>query len=460
MTTKITHPLVFVALVLAIVASLALGQRPVAAQGIGIYPTNLSFENAARSGEYFRTVGVINSGDSDTIFTLEGEGPIGGWISFVEVNDRSNVIESVTVPGNSERQILLQVTVPEDAANGEYLGFAQVVARGGTAQGGGSSVGVGAAIDVSVNVTGDQRFDGSLVDSSVSDVELGYPLRVRATVRNSGNVRITPQVTLEVVDPDNNVVMQETFPTETVVFPSETGQLTYEVDVSARDLGEGEYLARVSATAGDLELGRRQTSFSILPVGTLTRLGQLRDLRMAIAPGPGELGKLDVVFVNTGQIDTLAKFVGQLYQSGRLIDALSSEELLVAVREQRTLELLFRVNEPGDYLIKGKVNYQGKETESKELTFTVSEEGPAEQPISRVGGAEASEPSDSGASGAGGIPASGQSEEPVSVWQNISNSLQESPFNSPLGISVVALGVLVVLLLVLLIGRRRASHYW
>jgi hypothetical protein len=287
------------------------------------------------------------------------------------------------------------------------------------------------------------------VESSISDVEAGYPLRFRAMVRNSGNVRMTPQIALEVVDADDNVVYQETFSEELTVYPNETGQLSREVSLSTRDLGEGQYQARVSARAGDLDLGQRQSTFSILPMGTLTREGQLRDLRMTIAPAPGELGKVDVVFLNTGRIDTLARFVGELYHGDRLVDVLNTEEVLVPIREQRTLDLFFRANEPGDYLIRGKVNYQGKETDTRELAFVVTEDG-----------ATLVTAASSLAGGGGSATISDASGTGRPFWNPLLSALQDSPFFSTMGMVVAALGLLVLVLLVLLVRRRSSTYRW
>ena len=79
--------------------------------------------------------------------------------------------------------------------------------------------------------------DGSVVDTAINQVELGSPLRVRATVKNLGNVRVVPQMVLEVQDPEGTTVFNEAF-LQQFVFPNETGGLVAEWDTTGQELGE------------------------------------------------------------------------------------------------------------------------------------------------------------------------------------------------------------------------------
>ena len=53
------------------------------------------------------------------------------------------------------------------------------------------------------------------------------------------------------------------------------------------------------------------------------------------------------------------------------MDVLEGEEKLIAVGETANLISYYKMTMPGDYLIKGTVIYEGKETEAKEVSFTV-----------------------------------------------------------------------------------------
>ena len=76
-------------------------------------------------------------------------------------------------------------------------------------------------------------------------------------------------------------------------------------------------------------------------------------------------------FKNTGEIDTMAKFKGEIYHEGNLLDVLESEEMFVEVGETANLVSYYKILKPGNYTIRGRVYYAGKETEEKEVSFSV-----------------------------------------------------------------------------------------
>ncbi len=88
-------------------------------------------------------------------------------------------------------------------------------------------------------------------------------------------------------------------------------------------------------------------------------------------PSVGRYIKIPVTFENTGTIDTKAKFVGELYINGNLVDVVNTDELLVPVGEKSDLIAYLKIETPGDYKIKGHVLYEGKKTDEKELAFFV-----------------------------------------------------------------------------------------
>lgn len=341
------------------------------AAGVGIYPTSIDFEQTLRGSEYFRSIGVINPGNSDQTFTFEVGGAAAPWMSLVNPEDRTQVVDTIVVPPQQERRVFLRLLVQPDVPNGTYTGLVRAVsavAAGAGAEGAGSTVNVGAEISVALEVTGTQNIAGSLRDVAARDVEVGYPLRIRTTVQNSGNVQVNPQIHLEVVDSKGSVVAQATFPGE-VVYPNETKILVSEWDTTGQ--GVGQRVARVSVKFGDLDLGSKQANFNILAVGTLSRQGSLEELTLENAGYAGVMAKIAARFRNTGQIDTRAIFLGEVYYKDALIDTVTTPERLVEVGEDVVIETSIEVPKAGTYTVTGKVNYEGKETQVKELTFKV-----------------------------------------------------------------------------------------
>jgi len=67
----------------------------------------------------------------------------------------------------------------------------------------------------------------------------------------------------------------------------------------------------------------------------------------------------------------MAKFRGEIYHEDDLLDVLGSEEMFVESGETAKLVSYYKILEPGNYTIKGRVLYAGKETEEKEVSFSV-----------------------------------------------------------------------------------------
>jgi hypothetical protein len=341
---------------------------------VGVYPTTVEFESVLRGNEYLRTIGVMNGSDSEQTFRFEIDGEAGPWLSVVNPQDQTQALDTVLAPPRGEGRAFLRLVVPPDVPNGVHSGAVRVLTavRGGelgVGAGAGASVSVGAKIDVTFDVTGTQNIAGSLVDVATTDVEIGLPLRVNATIQNSGNVQVNPQIDLQVMNPDGTVV-GEASSADNVVYPNEIKVLTPEWDTTGQQLGE--HTARVSVKFGDLDIGTREAHFNILAVGTLTRSGELEGLSLEGKPSAGSVAKVVASFRNTGQIDTRAQFSGEVFRDSVRVDTATSEEVLVERGGGvAPLELFVPVPENGTYTVRGKVNYEGKETDVQELTFRV-----------------------------------------------------------------------------------------
>jgi NADPH-dependent 2,4-dienoyl-CoA reductase/sulfur reductase-like enzyme len=82
--------------------------------------------------------------------------------------------------------------------------------------------------------------------------------------------------------------------------------------------------------------------------------------------------------VNIGAIDTNASFVAEVYVNGTLTGEINSDELVIPEGEKGNLTALLELATSGDYEIKGHVLYDGKSTDTKELSFAVTKAEPAE----------------------------------------------------------------------------------
>jgi hypothetical protein len=339
-------------------------------EGIGVYPAVVTFSDALRGGEYFSTVGIQNGGPIEHTYSFETAGDTAPWLTFVS-RDRATGVNEVVVPPHGSTQVLVKAVVPPSAANGAYNGSIRVLTTasvGPNSESSGTGVRLGADVSVSVAVTGTQRIDGQFVDAGASDVESGYPLRIQSSLVNSGNVQMNAIIDVNIVDSAGNLVDHLTS-TDQVLYPNERKQLITEWDTTGK--APGERTASISIKYADLDLGTKDVRFSILPVGTFTRRAELADVHLANSPRAGELAKLVAVFTNTGQIETKGKFIGELYSGERLIAPLTSEEQLLLPGGTGDLEILTTIPNDGVYTVRGRINYEGRETDAAEYTFRV-----------------------------------------------------------------------------------------
>jgi cobalamin biosynthesis Mg chelatase CobN len=103
-------------------------------------------------------------------------------------------------------------------------------------------------------------------------------------------------------------------------------------------------------------------------------------LELAGPAQAGALTKLKVVFRNTGQIDSKAVFVGEVQRDGVLVDAIQSVEKLVEPGSSGQLDVFVKTDKPGEYVVTGKINFEGKETDTKTVSFAVADDSSSQSP--------------------------------------------------------------------------------
>jgi len=364
--------IVLIALLLLLLSGVTL--FPVAAIGIAVTPSHLEISDALRGGEFERNITIYNPDPEITSYTLSASGDAGLWISFFKQDDPTSPVDRVTIPGNENVRILVKFTIPQDAANGEHKATIIVTSVPAEEASGGSGqvVSLAAPVAVTIFVTGNQILSGVVNGISADDVEVKYPLRIKVQFHNTGNVVATPLITVKIATQDGTTINNFTS-SEFNVKPQKHETILLEWDTTGKE--PGDYIANISVTLGDSVIKQEQLNFAILPVGTLTRSGSLTELKFGGEPGLGVLTAIQATFVNTGKIDTKAKFVGEVYHNDILVDTLQSEELLVIIGDVELLESYFKPDQPGEYRIKGYVIYEGKKTEEKEISFTITKDG-------------------------------------------------------------------------------------
>jgi hypothetical protein len=80
----------------------------------------------------------------------------------------------------------------------------------------------------------------------------------------------------------------------------------------------------------------------------------------------GQTAKIDAVFRNEGKKDVTARFKGTISYNGQIVSVLESDAITVPVGQTVSLTTFFKPEQPGRYVIEGKVYYD------KKLTFPSS----------------------------------------------------------------------------------------
>ena len=376
-TKKMVVPILVSLVLLAIVPSAY-------AMGLGVSPPEITVYNTMKGGEYNQTITVFNTANESAEFQFKATGEMIDWILFY---DEGKQVSKITVPGKGSKRITVGFKIPVDAVNRVYNStiYVQTVPREITdATGAVASAVVRMPILASVEVTGTQIITGTVKRVTTRDVEVSYPLRIEVDFENTGNVIATPVINVDISKAGE---MVDSFSySDTKVNPGSKELIPVEWDTTGREIGD--YNATVSVLLDGESLAEKDLQFELLAVGTLTRQGVFSDFTYTGEPLVNRVIKLNAEFDNTGEIDATAKFMGEIYKDGSLIDTIDSEELLVLVGNKETLSAYFKIVSPGDYTIKGYVLYETKKTDTKELSFVVA--GPASDKPGKVPGFEAS----------------------------------------------------------------------
>ena len=358
-------------LAVIIIASVILCPAASAGIGLGISPASITISDAFKGGSYERTITVFNTGDETGTFGVTAEGECAGWISFYNGTKPDIPITEITIPGKDKVKVLVKFDIPENIANADYTStiYAQSIPTGNITEGMGAMATIRIPSKVLIQVTGTQILKGTVKSITTMDIEIDYPLKVKVEFQNEGNVIAKPKIAVAITK--NGELVDSFVHDETGIKPGETDTVTVLWNTTGR--ATGDYVANVTVSLGEDVLASKDLPFKVLPFGTLTRQGVLHSLTIEGEPLVNIVIKPVANFENTGQIDTMAKFKGEIYHEGNLLDVMESDEMFVEVGESGKLADYYKITEAGSYVIKGRVFYSGKETAEKEVSFTVPE---------------------------------------------------------------------------------------
>ncbi len=363
----------------------AVASQPDLAPSVGAYPTVIRFDQALRGDQYQDTFGVINSTGSGQTFTFGLAGTTAPWVHVVSSGDHDMGIRKVwAASGPRPKTAVLELQVPANLPNGIYKGELTIAsAPPKVTKNGQTPVGLGAAIEVVVNVTGTEVVAGNLVNAYTTypKVEVGSPLNVFVVLKNGGNVAEQPGFALEVTKAHGKSAQynwQGT--TGSALLPNQTA--VYEVawpGASTETQTLGDYSATVKVAFGDKHIGTADLDFQLVPYGSLHHGGKLLDLKLSNQPHKGYSAEVQAQVKSTGEVQQQTSFVGQLYLNGQLVNGIKSPvPILLQPGQDGIITLPVLVTKNGVYKLSGTANFGGAQSNPETLTFRV---GPAPIPL-------------------------------------------------------------------------------
>ena len=360
---------------------LVLSPLPSAAIGIGAAPSSIDITGAFREGEYERSISVINPNENAQDFSLRTVGEVGSWISLYGFEDLDTTISMISVPAKENSPVLVKINIPSDVPTGNYSGtiFIETIPDE-VEESGGVATKLLARVFVNIEIIGDQILSGVVNDLYVEDTEPGYPLKIKTIFKNTGNVVATPKITVTIL---KDTTVLDSFTYEENVKPAVLYTIVAKWNTTSSN-APGDYMANVDVSLDGEILTSKNIPFKLWPEGTFSRQGNLTKIFIEGDLKKGSLLKIKATFKNTGQILSKAKFIGEVYKDGSLIDTVSSEEFEIERDNEAVLVSYLRLGSNGDYMIKGKVVYSGKKTPEVEIPLKVGKSMPGFEGISLI----------------------------------------------------------------------------
>ncbi|GIU69976.1 MAG: hypothetical protein KatS3mg002_1212 [Candidatus Woesearchaeota archaeon] len=347
------------------------------AASLSVTKAEIFYNNVLRGGYAEDILYVSSDTEFDVPLEYELLGDIASWISIESITGDNATVDNIT--GNNvslyvsrNRVELLKIIIqpPEDAAAGNYTGSVRLITGTINKPEGpyGSQLQAAFLIRIKVSVTGEQILSCNFGGLSIPDIEIGEPIRYSFTVQNSGNVRVRPNISIDIWNQDQSRIVKsisnkyaiDVLPTTSKVFIGE----------SSNNLRIGQYWAYASVVpCGKSEI----VSFSVLEKGQIADSGELLRIENKPWASTGEIVPINPVFKNLGQRVVSAKFKGIITLDNKIVTNIDSDFYDVAPGEVVNLTVFFTPKKKGQYYISGRVLYNNKLTFEKSSILNVNE---------------------------------------------------------------------------------------
>jgi len=348
------------------VTILLLSCNLVSATALGVNKAVVRFENVLSNGYAEDSVMVSTDAVDDIPIEYEFIGEIAEWMTIHPTN-ASELVFNGEVP----LRINIIAQPPADIANGTYNGKLRLLTGSFARSGGqfGSSIRASFTLKIYVDITNQEVQSCIAGGFEIRDTEIQDPFDFYATVRNSGNVRVTPEFEIDVWDQyQTRIVMSTEVLTNEQIFPTTQENFLRSIE---HELGIGQYWARVKE---NVCLSEDFITFSVVDLGGVSDQGVLLRIDNQPWAETDDIIRIAAIFKNTGSRVVNAKFRGTIEKDEKIVEVIDTDFFRIAPQETSELDTFFNPKEPGRYIVRGRVIYNEKLSFEKSSILTVKGE--------------------------------------------------------------------------------------
>lgn len=337
------------------------------ATAIGVNRASIPFEDVLRGG--FARSSVTVTTDSIEPIAAEivlGEGEAAAWLNFSA--------RAFSFSRDEPYTLTVEVRPPEDAAIAQYrVNMSVITGEIARSEGGklGTATRASLGVPIVLTMTGNQIVRCKVGGVDIHDSAEGEPIEVEASIINSGNVRINPDISIVVHDKLRTQDLEErTAPFGSAILPTLTGTASRFFSL---DLARSQYWASVSVPlCGYSGLH----TFDVLAPGEVKDEGEFIRIDAASYARTGEIVPIKAVFRNKGERTVRAQFKGTIEnEAEEIVKVIDTQAYLVGQGVTAELETFFNPSVGGQYFVKGKVFYNEKLTLEREAILNVGGPG-------------------------------------------------------------------------------------
>lgn len=343
---------------------LLIALQSVHAVAIGVNRASVEFADVLRGG-YAETVITITT-DSEEVITAEvmTQGPEAEWLNLSATN--------FTFSKDLPYELKVAVLPPLDAQVRDYE-FNVSVITGSLARNDGGRLGTSTRasfrVPILLRMSGTERLACTVGGVIVHDVEQGNPLDIELSVINRGNVRINPEVTVEVFDQlrARSLGTRSTEFGESIL-PTVTSSALRTLSF---ELQPAQYWASVSVPQCDYST---LLTFDVLEPGAIKDEGELIRIDAPAWANTGEIIPVNAIFRNKGARAVRASFKGTIARADteEIVKVIDTEQYIIDPDVTAEIQTFFNPVIGGQYVVSGKVYYNSKLTGERETLINVN----------------------------------------------------------------------------------------